>query len=194
MCPWLRSFSGRNTWCAGCFADTIELQKGVLVPCGIRDTVIANSSIAGSAYVASTSLLANAIVLEGAAIVGCGVVACNGPTSFGNGMKLPLGLDGHGRESLVFASITVPEAAAAAQHTVDATAYAAFVTSVAESVKRSKSVFWYVLDAAVSVLRALMWCALAVGGVRAALAQRSSTAHGWWMSCWARSHGWRTAL
>jgi hypothetical protein len=29
-------------------------------------------------------------------------------------MKLPLGLDGHGRETLVWASITVPEAAQAA--------------------------------------------------------------------------------
>lgn len=124
----------------GCFCDTVELQHGVAVPCGLRDTVVANTSIAGSCYVANTTLLSNCLVMEGVVVVGCGVVACTGPTSFSNGMKLPLGLDGHGRESMVFASITVPEAAQAAQHLGPQDAYVEFVAGVATAVKGSKSV------------------------------------------------------
>ncbi len=47
----------------GCFQGSVEVQKGIKVPCGVRDTVVANSSIHGSAVVASTGLLANTIVL-----------------------------------------------------------------------------------------------------------------------------------
>ena len=110
------------------------------MPCGIADSVISDCSISGMSLVSRNTLLANVLVLDSAVVSGCGVVSCSGPTSFGNGMKLPLGLDGHGRETPVFASITVPEAAAAAQHQGDLAAYAAFVASIAEAVKRNKTV------------------------------------------------------
>ena len=55
---------------------------------------------------------------QGCAIVGCGIITCSGKTSFGNGMKVPLGLDGDGRLTPVYASISVRAVGAnSAEHT-----------------------------------------------------------------------------
>lgn len=125
----------------GCFQGSVEVQKGIKVPCGVRDTVVANSSIHGSAVVASTGLLANTIVLGDVAVVGCGSISTSGVTAFANGIKLPLGLDGDGRLTPVYASITVGEAANYAQHLGDIKAYEALVASVVSAVQRDHNVF-----------------------------------------------------
>ena len=129
---------------AGCFQGAVEVHKGVNLPCGLQDSVVSNASISGSSLVSGTTLLADSVVLEvgltafarpircvrqtsagcalafpqGCAIVGCGMITCSGKTSFGNGMKVPLGLDGDGRLTPVYASISVRAVGAnSAEHT-----------------------------------------------------------------------------
>jgi hypothetical protein len=176
---------------AGCFADSVELSRGVSVPSSLRDTVVCNSSIAGGAYVAQNTLLANVVVMDGAAVVGNGTVSCNGPTAFANGMKLPLGLDGHGRETLVWASITVPEAAQAAQHLCDGDAYATFVKSVVARVTKTKTFILCVVVAFVLWLAA-MFMTLLLGFAAPAL--RSSTVVASRTCCWVLLASLKTVL
>ena len=80
---------------------------------------------------------------QNCAVVNCGAVTCSGKTAFSNGMKVPLGLDGHGRLTPVYASITVPEAAAYATHSGDVAAHDAFVADTVAAIQRSTNVFRY---------------------------------------------------
>jgi hypothetical protein len=82
--------------------------------------------------------------VQNVAVVGCGIISTSGVTAFGNGVKLPLGLDGDGRLTPVYASITVAEAANYAQHLGDVKAHDAFVAGVVAAVQRDQNVFRWV--------------------------------------------------
>ena len=75
-------------------------------------------------------------------VLGCGSISCSGKTSFANGIRLPLGLDGDGRMTPVYASITVEEAAAYAQHIGDLKPYESFIAATVAAVERSTNVLW----------------------------------------------------
>ncbi len=79
--------------------------------------------------------------LQNCVVTGCGAITCSGVTSFANGIRLPLGLDGDGRLTPVYASITVSEASDYAQHKGDLKPYEAFVADVVASIQMQRNVF-----------------------------------------------------
>jgi hypothetical protein len=170
------------------------MQKGVAVPCGVRDTVLCNSSVDGRSFVGSCTLLNGVTVMANAVVAGCGVVQCVGETTFGNGVELPLGLDGPGRMTAVFASMTVDEAAAVATHTADPAAYKTFLTSLLGTIKSNRTVVRYASQCfgqyaatprpSITRRRCVVWR----GSGRDAA---SSAAPRFRMRCWVRTLLWK---
>jgi hypothetical protein len=79
--------------------------------------------------------------LQDCVVSGCGSITCSGKTSFANGIRLPLGLDGDGRLTPVYASMTVGEAAAYAQHLGDIGQYQKFVSDVVAAIGKTQNIF-----------------------------------------------------
>jgi len=58
------------------------------------------------------TMVSRSFIRAGALLIGCGIITCEGATtSFGNGVQVPLGLDGDGRNTGCYAEITVAAAA-----------------------------------------------------------------------------------
>jgi hypothetical protein len=104
----------------GRFAARVRLGGGLEVPAGVYHSTVADCVLGDDALVRDVKLLANYAVGEGALLWNCGTVACEGPTAFGNGAVLPVGLESGGRELAVYAEITVEAAAALARARGDA--------------------------------------------------------------------------
>ena len=95
----------------GSFQKKVAIEPGILVGAGVYNCDLHNVSVGDDAYLCNNDLVANVIVGSGAIIRGCGSVVCTGDTSFGNGQQVSLGLETNGRDTGIFAEITVEIAA-----------------------------------------------------------------------------------
>jgi hypothetical protein len=93
----------------------VRLAEGLELPAGIYNATLANCVIGNDVFIRDVRLLANYVVAEGVVLLNCGEIACDARTAFGNGNKLPLGLESGGREVAVYAEIDVEIAAAVAR-------------------------------------------------------------------------------
>jgi hypothetical protein len=96
----------------GRFTKHVALGPGIEVPTGIQNSTVVDCVIGHNALVRDVKLLANYVVGEDALLWDCGTILCEGETTFGNGVTLPLGIEVGGREVPSYAEITVEAAAA----------------------------------------------------------------------------------
>jgi hypothetical protein len=104
------SFSGL---CAlGAFSGSPrELSPGVSHPSGIYASTIVDSEIGSDCLVKDCGLLANYAVKEGAVVFGVGSISTSPGCVFGNGMKIPVGMETGGREVVACAELDAALAA-----------------------------------------------------------------------------------
>lgn len=99
----------------GRFNQYVSLAEGIDVVAGLSKSTLANCTIGHNALIRDVRLMANCVVGEEAVVVDCGQVTCRVSTTFGNGERLPLALEGGGREVEVFAEMDSDLAALAAR-------------------------------------------------------------------------------
>src|SRR5262249_20737001 len=99
----------------GAFRGQALLAEGVALPTGVYHSTLVNCVVGHDALVRDVALLANYVVGESAVVLDCGSVTCEGPTAFGNGAALPLGIESGGRDVPVYAEIDLEVAAAVAR-------------------------------------------------------------------------------
>ena len=118
----------------GVFNEKVTIENGVKIGSGVYNCDLNNVSIGDNAYVANTSLIANYIIGAHAIVQGCGRLICNGPTSFGNGQLVSLGLEVAGRDTALYAEISVETAAQIAANRKAAEVLVEYNTAVKEYV------------------------------------------------------------
>ncbi len=123
----------------GELSGRVSLVSGVEVPTGIYHSTVANCVIGNNALVQDVKLLANYVVGEGAVLMDCGWIACDGPTEFGNGLALPIGIESGGRDMPIYAEMTLEVAAALAQARWRRLAFASYARLIAEFRARVRS-------------------------------------------------------
>ncbi|MGD0092580.1 MAG: DUF4954 family protein [Planctomycetota bacterium] len=135
----------------GSFRHKVALGRGLSVGSGVYNCHLHNVSVGDDAYVANTSLVANCHIGPRAVILGCGRIVCLGETSFGNGQRISLGLEMPGRETALYAEITVEVAAQVAAHRHATRPLAAYERLVAEYTQAATANFG-VIEAGAAVL------------------------------------------
>ena len=103
----------------GEFNEPVTVEKGVQLGSGVYRSDLNNVTVGNNAHVNDNRLVANVVVGPGALVMGCGSVVCTGGTQFGNGTELPIAIETGGRETPVYAEITVEVAAAIAGNRAD---------------------------------------------------------------------------
>jgi hypothetical protein len=103
----------------GIFREKVCPEPGVLIGSGVYNCDLVNVSVGDDAYLCNNDLIANYIIGPGVIIRGCGSVVCTGTTSFGNGQQVSLGLETGGRDTGLYAEITVEVAARIAARRTD---------------------------------------------------------------------------
>lgn len=99
----------------GRFTRCVLLADGVEVVAGLSNSTVADSVIGHNALVRDVRLVSNCVVGPEAVLVNCGRVTCGVGTTFGNGTRVPVALEGGGREVELFAELDVGLAAAVAR-------------------------------------------------------------------------------
>jgi hypothetical protein len=99
----------------GRFTRYVPLADGLEVVAGLSNSTVADCVIGHNALVRDVRLLANYVVCEEAVLADCGRVTCSPGAAFGNGARVPLALEGGGREVELFAELDVELAAAVAR-------------------------------------------------------------------------------
>jgi hypothetical protein len=99
----------------GRFTRYVPLAGGLEVVAGLSNSTVADSVIGHNVLVRDVRLLANYVVCEEAVLVDCGRVTCSAGATFGNGLRVPVALEGGGREVELFAELDVNLAAAVAR-------------------------------------------------------------------------------
>jgi carbonic anhydrase/acetyltransferase-like protein (isoleucine patch superfamily) len=99
----------------GRFTRRVPLADGVEVTAGLSYSTVADSVIGHNALVRDVRLLANCVVGEEAVLANCGRVTCGAGATFGNGARVPVALEGGGREVELFAELDVDLAATVAR-------------------------------------------------------------------------------
>ncbi len=124
----------------GSFQRSVTVETGVTVGSGVYNCDLSNVSVGDDAYLCNNDIIANMIIGSGAIVRGCGSVVCTGETSFGNGQQVSLGLEVPGRDTGLYAEITVDVAARiAARHKESESTLAAYATLIAEYRRRARS-------------------------------------------------------
>ncbi|MCZ7644627.1 MAG: DUF4954 family protein [Planctomycetota bacterium] len=123
----------------GSFNEPVTVEKGVQLGSGVYRADLSNVTVGNNALVLNVGLLANAVIGDGAVVKDCGTVVCTGATSFGSGAELPIAIETGGRETPVYAELSVEVAAAVAGNRKDKTALEAYAKAVAEYVAAAKS-------------------------------------------------------
>eukprot|EP00124_Ichthyophonus_hoferi_P000096 Ihof_evm16s3 gene=Ihof_evmTU16s3 len=101
----------------GTFNERVLLgTENVTLQSGIYNSDLHNVVVLNDALVSRTALLSNVLVGAGACVLGCGELLCTTSTGFGNGVELPIAIETGGRETRVFAEITVACAAGVASN------------------------------------------------------------------------------
>ncbi len=98
----------------GKFENRVLLADGVEVVAGVSNSTLVNCVVGHNAVVRDVRLLANYVVAADAVVVDCGRITCAAGVTFGNGARVPIALEGGGREVEVFAEIDVETTAVAA--------------------------------------------------------------------------------
>jgi hypothetical protein len=86
----------------GSFRGTIELEKGISKPVGIKNSYIENCEIGDNIYIANVNSLVNYKVTNNVAIENVGTIVVNGETTFGNGYEIEVLNEGGGRDLPIF--------------------------------------------------------------------------------------------
>ncbi len=109
-------FSGRNT--IGVFDETIDLEEGETVRCGIYNSTLHDTVIDDNAFIASVQFLSRYRVETGVVIRNVGTIAVSGETAFGNGVEISVLNEAGGREIIMYDRLTAQIAAimAASRH------------------------------------------------------------------------------
>ena len=123
----------------GTFSEPVTVEKGVQLGSGVYRSDLSNVTVGDNALVNDVKLLANAVVGTGALVLNCGSVLCTGETSFGNGIELPIAIETGGRETAIYAEITVEVAAAVAGQRKEKAALESYKKMVAEYAAKAKS-------------------------------------------------------
>jgi hypothetical protein len=106
---------------------------------GVFRSDLNNVTVGDNALVNGVSVLANCVVGPGAVVLNCGTVGATGETSFGNGIELPIAIETGGRETQVYAEISVEVAAAIAGNRKDKAQLDAYKKAVEEYSAKAKS-------------------------------------------------------
>jgi hypothetical protein len=123
----------------GRFTGEIGVADGVTMPAGVYDSAVSHSVIGNNALIRDVKLLHNYVVGEAALVFDCGRVTCTGPTAFGNGVELSLGIEGGGREVRAFAEIDLNTAAAMATRRTEPDLQRRYRQAVSEYVAQATS-------------------------------------------------------
>ncbi len=110
----VRNCDFRGEVILGEFEKRVLLTDGVEVFAGVSNSTLVNCVIGHNALVRDVRLLANYVIAADAVVADCGRVTCSAGATFGNGARVPVALEGGGREVEVFAEIDVETAAVAA--------------------------------------------------------------------------------
>lgn len=110
----------------GVFEREVELEPGLSIGSGVFNSDLKNATIGDHAHVNGVNVLASVYVGPGAVVQNCGIVACTGETAFGNGIELPVVIETGGRETRVFAELTIQTATAVAAGRKDREALARY--------------------------------------------------------------------
>ena len=91
----------------GCFdgEKTVQSSEGAAFE-GIYHSVIANAEIGSNCSICKSSV-SHYLIQEKSLVCGVGSLACAGRSSFGNGKRLPIGIETGGRDVLSFAELTL---------------------------------------------------------------------------------------
>ncbi|HYG74979.1 MAG TPA: DUF4954 family protein [Planctomycetota bacterium] len=95
----------------GVFREKVTIEHGVTIGSGVYNCDLNNVSVGDNCYLANTSLIANYHIGPRVIVQGCGRIICSRNTTFGNGQKVSLGLEIQGRDTALFAEMTVEIAA-----------------------------------------------------------------------------------
>ncbi len=114
----------------GRFSGEVEAIPGFKQATGVYDCTLVHVQIGNDALVENVRLAANAVIEHQAILFGVGSITCTGKAVFGCGGELPLACEAGGRETPVWAELTVDAAAEIARDRSDAAGLAAVRAAV----------------------------------------------------------------
>lgn len=123
----------------GVFEHDVEIEPGLKLGSGLYHADLNDVTIGDHALILNVGLLAHAVIGPGALVKGCGTVAATGVTSFGNGQILPLAIETGGRETGIYAELTVDVAAEIAARRGEREMQAAYAQAVADYASKARS-------------------------------------------------------
>jgi hypothetical protein len=118
----------------GSFSKPVRINETIELPSGLSNSTIVNSLVGHDALVRDVHLLANYVIASGVVLANCGSITATGPTAFGNGKELPVGLETGGREVAVYAEIDVETSAQVARWRDDSSRLAQYAEAVSQYV------------------------------------------------------------
>jgi hypothetical protein len=86
----------------GRYSGSIELESGIVRPCGLYDSYIADCTLGDRVYIAGVGNLSRYTIGTDVVIENAGTVAVTGTTSFGNGIRINILNEAGGRELIIF--------------------------------------------------------------------------------------------
>eukprot|EP00123_Amoebidium_parasiticum_P012661 comp21505_c0_seq1/m.29831 comp21505_c0_seq1/g.29831 ORF comp21505_c0_seq1/g.29831 comp21505_c0_seq1/m.29831 type:complete len:650 (-) comp21505_c0_seq1:31-1980(-) len=124
----------------GNFSGYIHLKRrGIKLPAGVYNCDLNNVTVEDGALVSRVSLISNCFIGHDACVMGCGEVTCTGDTSFGNGIELPLAIETGGRDTGMYAEMTVAAAAGVASNRSDKKGLSEYKDTLKEYVAKATS-------------------------------------------------------
>eukprot|EP00124_Ichthyophonus_hoferi_P004019 Ihof_evm3s397 gene=Ihof_evmTU3s397 len=124
----------------GNFSGSVRLKRRTIrLPSGVYNCDLKNVIVEDGALVSRTSLLNNVYIGPKACVMGCGEVICSGNTTFGNGTELPLAIETGGRDTLIFAEMTVSVAAGVATNRADSEGLARYAAALKKYKEKATS-------------------------------------------------------
>ena len=121
----------------GHFLQPVRLTDRLELPSGVYRSTLAHVVVGNDALIDGVGLLSHYVIGPGATICGCGLVTCDRPTSFGNGTRVPVGIETGGREVPVYAEIDIEVAARIAGSRSDHDLLERYADAVREYVERA---------------------------------------------------------
>lgn len=103
----VRNCEFRGEVILGLFEGTALLADRVEVDSGLANSTLVDCVVGNNAVVRDVRLLANFVVGSGAVIADCGRITCSVGATFGNGARVPVALEGGGREVEIFAELDI---------------------------------------------------------------------------------------
>ena len=111
----VRNCEFRGDVVLGEFKRRVQLADRTEVIAGLSNSTLVDCVVGNNAVIRDVRLLANYVVAADAVVVDCGRITCAAGTTFGNGKRIPVALEGGGREVEVFAEMDIALATVAAR-------------------------------------------------------------------------------